>query len=192
MQRRPWTRLGVLGMAGHLGYELLAGVGVPLAPRLGIRIAAPGYALASVVAYRAASRWASPRGDWAFAATNGLFLSAVITHYTSWPRTRRWGLPWLLNSEGLHGSLMGPYNFLLQGSAVAAIGGLVENRRGWPAAIGTVCVALPILRSVTPREYARLLDQAAAKPRWWNRRLAATASARSSAVEGRSRAMVLP
>jgi len=158
-------------MAGHLCYELLAGVGVPLAPRLGIPVSTSGYALASVAAYRAASRWAAPGGDRAFAATNGIFLSAVITHYTTWRRTRRWGLPWLLESEGIQGPLMGPYNLLLQGSAVSAVGGLVENRRGWPAALGAVSVALPVLRSTTPREYARLLDQAAANPAWWNRRL---------------------
>jgi hypothetical protein len=106
-----------------------------------------------------------------FAAVNGLFLSAVITHYTTWPRTRRWGLPWLLESEGLGPEVIGPYNVLLQVSAVAAVGGLAENRRAWPAAVLAVGLGLPVLRSVTPREYQRLLEQAATTPRWWNRRL---------------------
>ena len=61
MSSRPWTRLGVLGMAGHLGYELVAGVGLPLAPRLGVPTAATGYAVASVAAYRAAGSRAGGR-----------------------------------------------------------------------------------------------------------------------------------
>jgi hypothetical protein len=69
--------------------------------------------------------------------------------------------------------VIGPYNVLLQVSAVAAVGGLVENRRAWRAALVTVGLALPVLRWATPPEYQRLLDQAAGAPRWWNRRLAA-------------------
>jgi hypothetical protein len=179
MRRRPWTRLGVLAMAGHLGYELAAGVGVPLASRVGVRTAGCAYATASAVAYRAASRSAPPRGDRAFAVANGLFLSAVVTHYTAWPRTRRWGAPWLVECEGLEGSVIGPYNVLLQLSAVAALGGLVENRRAWPAAVTAVGIALPVLRAATPREYRRLVAQAAAHPRWWNRRLAARTARQS-------------
>jgi hypothetical protein len=34
---RPWTRLGIISIAGHLGYELVAGVAVPLAPHVGVR-----------------------------------------------------------------------------------------------------------------------------------------------------------
>jgi hypothetical protein len=34
--RRPWTRLGVLAIGSHLAYELVAGVGVPLASRVGV------------------------------------------------------------------------------------------------------------------------------------------------------------
>ena len=158
-------------MAGHLGYELAAGVAVPLASRVGIRVAAAGYALGAATVYRAASRSLGPHGDRVSASANGLFLSAVIAHYTTWPRTRRRGFPWLLESEGLGPDIIGPYNVLLQVSAVAAVAGLVENRRAWPAAVITVGVALPVLRSVTPREYQRLLEQAATTPRWWNRRL---------------------
>ena len=79
----------------------------------------------------------------------------------------------MVECQGLDGWLMGPYNLLPQGSAVAAIGGLIENRRAWPAAFTTVCVAVTMLRAMTPREYERLLAQAAVSPRWWNRRLAA-------------------
>jgi hypothetical protein len=176
---RPWTRLGVLGMAGHLTYELVSGVGLPLAPRLGVTVASTGYAVSSVAAYRASSRCHSPRGDRPFAVANGVFLAAVVSHFTSWPRTTRAGLPWLVECEGLHGRLMAPYNVMLHVSAVAAVGGLVENRRAWRWGVTALVVAVPLLRWGTPREYARLLDQAADRPRWWNRRLVRRPTQRS-------------
>ncbi|MCD4526764.1 hypothetical protein [Nocardioides sp. cx-173] len=172
---RPWTRIGILGMAGHLGYELAAGVGVPLAPRLGVGPAVLGYAASAGAAYVAAGRLRSPRGDQAFAAANGLFLAAVLGHYTSWPRTTRRGLPWLEECEGMRGPVMGPYNLLLQVSGVAAVAGLVETRRRWRWGAAACAVALPALRWATPREYAGLVQQAQGRPRWWNRRLAALA-----------------
>jgi hypothetical protein len=173
VRHRPWTRLGILCIAGHLGYELVTGVGVPLAPRVGVTAATFGYAASSAVAHRAAGRLPSPRGDRAFAVANGLFLSAAVTHFTSWPRVSRAGLPWLLECEGMDGRLMGPYNLLLHVSAVAAVAGVVENRGAWRWFALTPVLALPLLRRQTPREYRRLLVQAARQPRWWNRRLAA-------------------
>jgi hypothetical protein len=50
-------------------------------------------AVPSVVAYRAAGRLPSSRGDRRFAVTNGLFASAVISQFISWPRTTRRGDP---------------------------------------------------------------------------------------------------
>lgn len=170
---RPWTRLGVVGIAGHLGYELVWGVGVPLASRVGVTTATAGYAASSLAAYRAAGQLASPRGDRAFAVANGLFLSAAVSHLSSWPRTTRAGLPWLVECEGLEGRLMGPYNALLYVSAAAAVGGFMENRRAWAWFLLTPVIVVPLLRRETPREFQRLLDQAADRPRWWNRRLAA-------------------
>jgi hypothetical protein len=163
----------VLGMGGHLGYELASGVGVPLASRVGVTVATTGYAVSSVAGYRAAGRISSLRGDRAFAVANGLFLSAVVSHVTSWPRTTRAGLPWLVECEGLEGRLIVPYNVLLYVSAVSAVGGLLENRRAWRWFALTPVVAVPLLLRETPREYQRLIDQAAHRPRWWNRRLAA-------------------
>jgi hypothetical protein len=173
MRHRPSTRLGVLSVAGHLAYELVGGVGVPLASRVGVSAATTGYAVSSITAYRAAGHLRSPRGDRRFAVANGLFASAVITHFTSWPRTTRTGMPWLTECEGLGGRLMGPYNALLYVSAVAAIGGAVENRRAWRWFALTPLAVVPVLRTETPPEYRRLLTQAAERPRWWNRRLAA-------------------
>jgi len=89
MRRRPWTRLGVLSIAGHLGYELAAGVGVPGASRAGVTLASSSYATASVGTYLLAGAMPTPRADRGFAVANGVFLSAVIGHLTSWPRTTR-------------------------------------------------------------------------------------------------------
>ena len=163
----------MVGVAGHLTYELASGVGVPLASRVGVTAATTAFAVPSVVAYRAAGGLPSPRGDRRFAVANGLFASAVMTHFTSWPRTTFAGLPWLTECEGLEGRLMGPYNVLLYVSAVAAVGGAVENRIAWRCFALTPLVVVPLLRRETPSEYRRLLTQAAERPRWWNRRLAA-------------------
>lgn len=162
----------MLAVGGHLAYELTAGVGVPLASRVGVTAATTAYAGSTLAAYRAAGRLAPPRGDRRFAVANGLFASAMLSHFTSWPRTRRAGLPWLTECEGLEGRLLGPYHLLLYLSTVAAIGGAVENRRAWRRFLVTPLVAAPLLRRETPREYRRLLAQAAERPRWWNRRLA--------------------
>lgn len=146
---------------------------MPLASRVGVTAATTGYAVSSVVAYRTAGRLSSSRGDRRFAVANGLFASAVISHFTSWPRTTRAGLPWLTECEGIEGRLMGPYNALLYVSSVAAVGGAVENRRAWRWFAVTLLVVAPLLRRETSPEYQRLLTQAAERPRWWNRRLAA-------------------
>jgi hypothetical protein len=140
---------------------------------MGVAAATTGYAVSSLLAYRAAGDLRSPRGDRRFAVANGLFASAVLSHFTSWPRSTRAGLPWLAECEGLQGRLMGPYNALLYLSAVAAVGGAVENRRAWRWFVLTPLVVVPLLRRETLPEYQRLLTQAAERPRWWNRRLAA-------------------
>lgn len=73
-----------------------------------------------------------PRGgDGRFTVADGLFASAVISHFTSWPRTTRTRLPWLTEREGLDGRLIAPYNAILYLSAAAAVGGAVENRGAW-------------------------------------------------------------
>lgn len=167
--------MGVVAVAGHLAYELLSGVGVPLAPRLGVTAATTGYAIASVTTFRGAGRLPAPAGDRRFAVANGLFASVVINHFTVWPRTTRAGLPWLTESEGLEGPLIGPYNVLLYVSGVAAVGGAVETRRAWRWLALTTLVTVPLLRHQTPPEYERLLAQAAERPSWWNRRLVARA-----------------
>jgi hypothetical protein len=184
---RPWTRVGVISIAGHLGYELGTGVGVPLASRVGVTAATAGYTATFVATYRAAERLSSPRGDALFAVANGLFLSAVVSHFTSWPRTTRAGLPWLVECEGLRGPLIGPYNTVLHVSGLAALAGLVENRGAWRWGALTTAVVVPILRWAAPREYAHLLAQAERRPRWWNRRLATPPARRDGGAAGHAR-----
>jgi len=169
---RRWTQAGTVGTAAHVFYELGAGVGMPFASRLGPAPAATVWALSSAAAFREAGRQ-PPSRDPAFAVLNGMFLAAVIAHFAAWPRTRRAGLPWLTECEGLRGREMVPYNLILYQSGLSAMAALVlENRRSrvWGALVPVVLV--PLLMSDQHREYGRLRSQARRRPRWWNRRLA--------------------
>jgi hypothetical protein len=169
--RRPWTRLGTVGAGAHVFYELLAGVGMPFASRLGPGTATAFWAGGTVATYRQAGRQPASR-DAVFAAANGLYLSAVISHFLGWPRTTRRGLPWLTECEGLSGPVIAPYNVILHVSGVAAIVGLVaENRRtaAWGAVVPAF--AVPLLLRAQRQEFNRLVAQAGQEPGWWNRRL---------------------
>jgi hypothetical protein len=173
--RRPWTRVGTAGVCAHVFYELGAGVGMPLASLLGPGPAAALFGGGGVVAFREAGRQPRSR-DTAFAVLNGVFLSAVVAHFSAWPRLWRRGLPWLTECEGLSGRLMPPYNVLLYGSGIAAVGGLVETGRGhgWRAVVPAVLVpaaVVPWLVGEQHRDHARLMAQAQRRPGWWNRRL---------------------
>lgn len=168
--RRPWTRAGAVAFAAHLGYEVAAGVAVPLASRLGPGPVAAVYAGGVGLAFREAGR-RPPDADPAFAVLNGAFLAAVLGHFASWPRSSKAGLPWLTECEGLEGRVIAPYNLILYASFVAALGGLVENRRHLRWGLATPAVLVPLFLKEAPREYERLVAQAQRHPRWWNRRL---------------------
>ncbi len=157
-------------MAGHVFYELAAGVGMPGASFLGGAPAAALWATSSMVALREAGR-RPPSQDAAFALLNGFFLSAVLAHLSSWPRTTRAGLPWLVECEGLSGRLMPAYNLLLYVGGIAAAAGLAENRRGTAWGLAVPVVLVPPLRREQHREHARLCARARRQPAWWNRRL---------------------
>ena len=75
---RPWTRLGTVAIAGHVFYELAAGVAMPFASRFGVGTTAAVYGTSSVVAFRQAGRQPRSR-DAAFCLLNGAFLSIEIT-----------------------------------------------------------------------------------------------------------------
>ena len=142
--KRLWTRVGTVANCAHVFYELAAGVGMPLASRVGPAPSAVLFGGGSLLLVREAGRQPRSR-DMAFVVANATFLSTVLAHLTAWPRTRVAGLPWLTECEGLSGRLMAPYNLVLYTSGVAAIGGLVETGRDRPwraAAIGT---AVPVV-----------------------------------------------
>jgi len=170
LRRRPWTRAASVLTGAHVFYELGAGVAVPLASRLGIAPATALFAAATAAAVREAGRRPAA-ADRAFGALNGLYLAAVAGHFTSWPRRRGVGVPWLTECEGLRGPALQPYNAILHLSWMAAVGGLAENRPGRRWGVAAAALVTPLLVRVTPKEYARLLDQAQRRPRWWNRRL---------------------
>jgi len=73
----------------------------------------------------------------------------------------RAAVPWLTECEGLSGRLMWGYNPVLYASGVAAVGGLIENRRAWRWALLTPVVVVPLLRWATPHEYAGLVTKQA-------------------------------
>lgn len=67
---RHWTRLGTVAIAAHVFYELVSGVGMPLASFIGRAPAAIGWAAGSAWLFRAAL--GRPRSDdGTFAALNG-------------------------------------------------------------------------------------------------------------------------
>jgi hypothetical protein len=178
--RRPLTRLAVVSTSAHVFFELGAGVGMPLASWIGPVGAAGLWASATAAGWRRAGT-ASPAGDAFFAAVDGLCLAAAIAHLTVWPTRRRRpgpGLPWLVECEGLGAGLMPAYNVLIYTGASLAAAALALENRGTgrrPAAAGLA--AVPVLMAVQRVEYARLREQAARRPGWWNRRLGPRAAA---------------
>jgi hypothetical protein len=169
---RPLTRLATAGLAGHVFFELAAGVGLPFASVLGPGPAAVGWATASGALWRTAGRPA-PSGDRVLAVANGVGLAAVVAHLAGWPRRRTGlGLPWLADCEGLGPELMPLYNPILQLSGMGALGGLLRENRSAPRWLGWVPLGLvPALVRVQHAEHRRLLEQARTRPGWWNRRL---------------------
>ena len=160
-------------MAGHIFFELGAGVGMPLASVLGPLRAAGLWSAAATAAWRsAASRPSS--SDAFFATLNGLALSAVLGHLTGWPTRRtRLGLPWLEDCEGLGPELMPYYNSILYISGTAATLAICRENRTAPARLPLqLAVALaPAFAWAQHIEHRRLAGQAIDQPAWWNRRL---------------------
>ncbi|KAB2343732.1 hypothetical protein [Actinomadura rudentiformis] len=165
------TRIAIAGMAGHVFFELAAGVGMPLASLVGARGAAVGWAVGTRTAWRAAGR----RGyaETAFAALNTMSLAAVIAHLAGWPRRyTRARLPWLRDCEGLGPEMMPFYNPILYVSGAAALGALLTENRRAPHGLPLLTVPLvPVLIAAQHCEHRRLTRIAAERPGWWNRRL---------------------
>jgi hypothetical protein len=157
---------------GHVLFELVAGVGMPLASIAGPVPAASLWVLTIGGLWRAAGiRPAS--ADRLFAIVNGLGLTAVVAHLTGWPHTRsRLALPWLEDCEGLGPELMRFYNPILYISGAACVVGLIRENRSAPAGPALLTLALtPTLIAIQHREFHRPTQVAAAEPGWWNRRL---------------------
>ncbi|MCW2536249.1 MAG: hypothetical protein JWQ26_1948 [Modestobacter sp.] len=172
---RPLTRLATAGVAGHVFFELAAGVGMPFASVVGPVPAATGWGVAGAATWRAAGR-SSPSADVVLTVANGVGLAAVVAHLAGWPRRRtRLGWPWLADCEGLGPELMPLYNPIVQLSGIAALGGLLRENRAAPRWLGWTALGLvPVLVRVQHAEHRRLVRQARTRPGWWNRRLRPT------------------
>jgi hypothetical protein len=168
--RRPWTRLAAAAMAGHVFFELGAGVGMPFASLLGPAPAAAVWGAGAVRVQRAAG---SPGWDRSLAVVNGLSMAAAAAHLAGWPRRRtRLGLPWLTECEGLGPELMRWYNPIVYTGGIAALAAVVTENGRAPRWAGLLPLALvPALVRVQHAEHERLRRQAVRRPGWWNRRL---------------------
>ena len=169
---RPLTRLTVASLVGHLAFELIAGVGMPLASILGPYAAAGVWTLATGGVWRVA-RAGRESDDELLSAVNGFGVAAVAAHLAGWPTRRtRIGLPWLRECEGLEPELMPYYNVILYLSAAAAIVAIARENRTAPRHVALAMVGLvPVLIEYQHWEHRRLLRNAHGRPRWWNRRL---------------------
>jgi len=166
---RPFTRVATLGLAGHVSFELAAGVGLPLASVIG-PVPAAGLCAASTASTLRAEERRPRTEDRLFGLVNGFGIAAVIAHYSAWPRRRtRTGLPWLADCEGLGPELMPAIPYV---SGSAALAGLLRESRGGRLLGGALAVGIvPVLMAGQRWEFRRLQDQAQRRPQWWNRRL---------------------
>jgi hypothetical protein len=174
-RRRPLTRVTAASTAGHVFFELAAGVGMPLTSLLGPVPAATAWAVGTATAWRAAGTRPTA-DDPAFTVLNSVSLAAVIAHLIGWPRRRtRLGIPWLTDCEGLGPRLMPYYNPILYVSGTAAVAGLLLENDSAPRSLPLLTPPLvPLLVAAQRAEHRRLKAIAAARPGWWNRRLAET------------------
>jgi hypothetical protein len=166
--QRPLTRLGTAGMAGHVFFELAAGVGMPLASVLGPAPAAAVWAAGAVTAIRLTGRGSciearhhptcaqSPSEERLSGLVNGLAVGAVLAHLSPWPERSAagGGIPWLAGCEGLGRDLLPAYNMTLY-----ALGLLMA------------VAVVPVFSAGRRWEFRRLRAQAQSQPAWWNRRL---------------------
>ncbi|PSK66017.1 hypothetical protein B0E53_02054 [Micromonospora sp. MH33] len=126
--RRPLTRLTVVSLAGHVAFELGAGVGMPLASLIGPYAAAGFWTL--VTAGVLAASTDDESADPLLAAANGFGIAAVSAHLLGWPTRRtRTGLPWLEDCEGLGPELMRYYNPILYLSGAAGLLAIARENR---------------------------------------------------------------
>lgn len=170
-ERRPLTRLTVVSLAGHVVFELGAGVGMPLASVIGPYGAAGFWSLVTGGVLAASTRDEST--DPLLAAANGFGIAAISAHLLGWPTRRtRLGLPWLEDCEGLGPELMRYYNPILYLSGASGLLAIALENRTARRYLPVVMLGLaPGLVAFQHWEHARLRRQARTHPGWWNRRL---------------------
>ncbi|MFG2056816.1 hypothetical protein ACGFI9_22610 [Micromonospora sp. NPDC048930] len=170
-ERRPLTRLTVVSLAGHVAFELGAGVGMPLASVIGPYAAAGFWTLVTggVLAASTGDESADPL----LAAANGFGVAAISAHLLGWPTRRtRTGLPWLEDCEGLGPTLMPFYNPILYFSGVTGLLAIAgENRTARRYLPIAMLGLVPGLIAFQHWEHRRLRRLAQTRPGWWNRRL---------------------
>ena len=165
------TPLNVVGLTGHVFFELAAGVGMPLASVVGPAPAATLWAVSARSAWRAAGTKPAS-SDPAFALLNGFGLTAVLAHLAGWPRRRtRLGLPWLEDCEGLGPKLMPAYNLILYFSGLSALIALAAENRSSSYRPLLMVLTTPVSVAAQHIEFQRLKQRAGTHPGWWNRRL---------------------
>jgi hypothetical protein len=171
--RRPWTRLASAATAGHVYFELAAGVGMPGASVLGPMPAALLWAAGTAGVQRAAG---SPSAGTGLTVVNATQLAAALAHLAGWPR--RWtrlGLPWLVDCEGLGQQLMRWYNPVVHLGGAAALVALLTEDRCAPRWARLAPLALvPALVRLQHAEHERMRELARRRPDRWNRRLQRT------------------
>lgn len=182
-RQRPLTRVTTVATAGHVFFELAAGVGMPLASVLGPFTAATAWAAGTWTVLRAAATRPA-RGDPVFAVLDSISLAAVIAHLAGWPKRRtRLGVPWLTECEGLGPRLMPYYNPILYVSGAAAAAAVLWENGSAPRSLPLLSLPLvPLLVTAQHAEHRRLKTIAATHPAWWNRRLVGDSTVWNPAV----------
>ncbi|MCW3845212.1 hypothetical protein ONA70_34625 [Micromonospora yasonensis] len=160
----------MVSLAGHVVFELGAGVGMPLASVIGPYAAAGFWTLVTggVLAASTGDESADPL----LAAANGFGIAAVSAHLLGWPARRtRVGLPWLEDCEGLGPELMRYYNPILYLSGVAGVLAIARENRTARRYLPVAMLGLvPGLIAFQHWEHRRLRRLAQTRPGWWNRR----------------------
>ena len=156
--------------APHHSFELSSGIGLVGQPELGLRVTSLiwGLGLPSWATLAARTR---PRPEPLLALAGGTALAGSLVHFILWPTRRtRFGLPVLIEAEGLPSASLPAYNAILYtwGGAVA-LSILLEVPKGarrW-ALLGLATMPAQFISA--RHHFAWLNEQAATRPAWWNR-----------------------
>ena len=166
--RRPFSALAVAGTAAHHAFELRAGVGLVFEPFLGRRGALALWGLFLPTTALAAA-FGGPRHDGRIALGNGSALAGGIVHYVDWPWEWRFGMPTLVEAEGLRADQVPAYDLVLKlwlaASALALARETAPGARRY-ALLGLL-TGLP-LRASARHHFAWAREQARKEPHKWS------------------------